>query len=152
MKREILFRGQAFGHNDLWVFGSLVYSELNGNPYIRTYEAGNGSIRWVEYRVIPETVGQFTGLRDRGGNKIFEGDIVIAMSESGFDHGKHTGKSFLVYWFDDNGAWYVKRDYTEAEREELHPLKAVVEMLANCDVKIIGNIHDHPNLLKNGQA
>lgn len=144
MKREILFRGKRKDGKG-WVEG---YYFFNGHEHgIVTNEGYPGF--WHE--VAPETVGQLSGLKDRNGMKIFEGDIAMALSESGFDHGKHTGRNFLIYW-SDNGAWYVTRDYDESEQEELYPLRAIVEMLVNCDVKIIGNIHDNPELVNQPQC
>lgn len=76
MNREILFRGlKADGSNE-WVYGSLLQSEIstNGhcecaivNRFAHAYDLG-------KTEVIPETVGQFTGLTDKNGTRIFDGD------------------------------------------------------------------------------
>ena len=73
MKREILFRGKS-SINSEWVYGFLNHSEQEDKYYIGVME--------LMTPVIPETVGQFTGLTDKEGNKIFEGDVVKTKSGS----------------------------------------------------------------------
>lgn len=78
MNREILFRGKRVD-NDEWVYGFLTCKN-----YIDVWEQkvcydGQEEIKYCttkSYQVKPETVGEFTNLTDKNGNKIFEGDIV----------------------------------------------------------------------------
>ena len=121
--REILFRAKAACGG--WFEGG--YYENNTGKYIITPAL-------VARLVIPETVGQYTGLTDKNGRKIFEGDIVEGNSEY-FTYTHPYGK--VVY---DGGQYLISFDDV---LEDIECLGA----WAN-DVEIIGNIYDNPGLLE----
>lgn len=121
--RTIKFRGKRVG-NGGWVCGSLLW--MNGVPYIYPDPAPEG---WNDYEVIPDTVGQFTGLTDKNGKEIYEGDIVDFNS-------RIQGISKVVF---ESGCFMADaKNYETAltYRVAIH-------------ARVIGNIHDNPELLKN---
>jgi hypothetical protein len=112
--REILFRGKDIISGE-WITGFLVDAQHIGD--------------WIESHPIrSDTVGQHTGLTDKNGKKIFEGDIVR--------NGDYT---MIVVWYDFHAAFMlafrVDGDYFEA--------------ISNSHIylEVIGNIHDNPELL-----
>lgn len=136
--REILFRGKSIISGE-WVFGTPVCVEENTCPTDRVLlvraanydELDNFLPQYESEEVIPETVGQFTGLCDRHGKRVFEGDIL---------EDKHTTERSVVEFGEFNcGCCYSVFGYTGVDGVGLKPesyLDAVV-----------GNIHDNPELL-----
>ena len=147
--REILFRGKRLD-NGKWVQGFLV---IWGNDYyiapdINAYTSmgGRGKGRCMMfghyYQVLPETVGQYTGLTDKNGRKIFEGDIlkIIHKYQSPFDDDtkEYTDITTDVVFFDDEGLCF---SYGKS------PFLCVVDNVT-AEYEVIGNIHDNPELLE----
>ena len=139
--REILFRGKR-KDNGKWIEGYYRYDDAP--PFMnepRTEIVRGGEHRYgysmIPYEVIPETVGQYTGVTDKNGTKIFEGDIVLLHINDQYYRSLicYSGQScrFTVktklcgYW----------RHYPLNDRQQLN---------------VIGNIHDNPELLKEVQG
>ena len=128
--RTIKFRGKLKSNGN-WEYGDLLHDNFDA-CYIYPIEVGN---LYKNNEVIPETIGQFTGLYDCEGNEIFEGDILrFGNSQSGVCE---------VKWNEHIAAFCI-RFYFKDEIGS-RPLGGGIEFA------IIGNIHDNSELLKGGE-
>lgn len=142
--REILFRGKKCDTKD-WVFGTLaIYGQAGEEmPVIIPDYA---SVLFGFY-VDPETIGQYTGLCDKNGKKIFEGDVIraeiIANESCGYNGSCEIGS--VVYC---NGGFDLQIGTVNGEPCFSNFFEAV--KLASIDFRldVIGNIHDNPELIK----
>lgn len=141
--REILFRGKS-EYNGEWIFGSL---------HIERGETDRNGKTNIDYRilgmrgecdyVIPETVGQFTGLTDTKGKKIFEGDILQYWNR----HKEIYDGTCVVKYGEFNCSccngvygWYLEDGDIRYLEDETYLL-----------YEVRGNIYDNPKLLKEGE-
>lgn len=138
MMREILFRGKRTA-NGVFVEGFLFLKQEGeetltciGIDPLRDYPDGELA-QGCYFEVRPETIGQYTGLTDKNGTKIFEGDICRVSRPCVLAYGKITFQNGC-FWFVDDGPG---------------------GMLRLCDVKmngfeveVIGSTHDNPELLE----
>lgn len=134
---EILFRGKRTDNGE-WVYGFYVKSQeyytqdvsnailsADGNHY------GFGEYTFETYNEIDvSTLGQYTGLTDKNGTKIFEGDFITA---------NHNIEQYNVYWKD-------YRFYIEDVWGNL--IKPTQEAINHFECEVIGNIYDNPELLE----
>lgn len=123
MDREILFRGKR-ADNGEWETGSLV-SVRQGGIDERIFIADK--MTGFNTPILSETVGQYTGLLDKNGKKIFEGDIV---------KDEQSGYEYVIKWFSEYACFALanKNGHMEYDVDEF-------EMLVN-DLIVVGNIHD----------
>lgn len=127
--RKILFRGKAT--RTKWVYGDLIHDRRKNRVYIWSEES-----ELIEYIIKPETAGQYTGLLDKNGEKIFEGDIVKDSTGHEFGHVEFCNGSWMI--FNDELEEFLSNWSCHAWSEELGPyIKA----------EIVGNIYDNPELL-----
>lgn len=134
MNRKILFRGKL-EYNGKWIYGDLLQYE-NGDVAIFGEKLSSFGCECTEMskrdRVIPDTIGQYTGLKDKNGNKIFEGDIVIIGEKL---------KTKVVYY---DGAFRMQSEFSPTPTDTTD----MGYMMREFSVRIIGNIHDNPELIK----
>ena len=161
--REILFRGKRTDNGE-WIEG--FYSAEEYNPYI-------GKIEYipriqiigkcVSLGVIPETVGQYTGLTDKNGKRIFEGDIFkfddevweSSYTSCGTEYDSFAVENYGVVGFDGDMARFdfIKYKFSENSVEaDLHENHTIDFSEFVCELEVIGNIHDNPELLEGGEG
>ena len=137
--REILFRGKQI-NTGKWVEGYFVeqdnpryYSYIIGSFIAEVDDRHTDVVHSSIYNVGPETVVQYTGLTDKNGMKIFEGDIVKTESELFCNCGIGTIE-FLKDWC----IWYISGDVQNG----------LGDIANGGEIEVIGNIHDDPELLE----
>lgn len=125
--REILFRGKRLDNGE-WVEGDLYHR--NDEVLVENYQHG------FSFGVDPATVGQDTGLKDKNGDRIFEGDIC---------RNTKTGEIVSVAWHG------TMAGFVWSKRKEKSHLFDFGELFRAYDkYEVIGNIHDNPELLERG--
>ena len=133
--REVIFRGKRL-HDNKWIYGNFV-SDCEGNPHIiepRFFCEDGHHLQYEDNTdtpvfIIPETVGQYTGLTDKNGVRIFEGDIVSLV--------KHDGLIYKVV--------YVPCRYELVNSKGVNCF--VLDIYKSENIEVIGNIYDNPELL-----
>lgn len=142
--REILFKGKREDNGE-WVYGYLLEADNcitdKKSTFIIEQNAtyyGYGKFA-CSFEVKPETVGQFTGLTDRNGNKIFEGDIVKEWASHWKTPLKTEVNTYAVVC-EQLGSVHLIRKTEWGENSTPLYRRSVVE--------VIGNIYDNPNLLE----
>lgn len=123
--REILFRGK-FGNE--WKYGFLSI-EPRGLVIKEPYKNDSSNVWHIE----SDTIGQYTGLTDKNGTKIFEGDIVDFSKRSDND-----GYGVVVYDTDETEFEVVCDSFYDGLGRYYY----------SKDIEVIGNIYDNPELLK----
>lgn len=125
MNRKIKFRGMEI--NGRWYIGNLsvIDTDLNGSVK-RGFYISNSIGSPFAYKIRPETVGQYTGLKDENGREIYEGDLLgeKEKAEVKFEDGAFRVRGYVI------GEWLGKME------------------MRQIDANIIGNIYENPDLLK----
>lgn len=139
MNREILFRGKRIDNGEWIANNSMIYLKDRGTVYISAHKKGVmfegddnyiiGIANCMFLGVNPKTVGQYTGLTDKNGVKIFEGDICEVACET---------RPYQVEW-DDCNLEFELSSLTESFG---------IGCRAGYELEVIGNIHDNPEFLE----
>lgn len=142
--REILFRGKTID-NPKRVEG---YYAFDGRHWINNKNNGDGF--WCAFEINPETLGEFTGIYDKNGVKVFEGDI-LQFSRSISLGGENLTlelphQLFLVKWIKGISGFLGISDWSSTEDEVPMGIYSLVWGKG----EVIGNIYDNPELLKEG--
>jgi uncharacterized phage protein (TIGR01671 family) len=122
MNREIKFRGRNNSNNKLeWVYGDLIWAD----SHTRILPKYSKNLL-QNIQVIPHSIGQFTGLLDKNGKEIYEGDLV-----------KFTTIAYEVFYNSKCGKYDLKH----------HDGEIIIFAPEDNSVEIIGNIYDNNDLL-----
>lgn len=124
--REIKFRGKSLATGE-WLYGDLLRNEKGAFAVVPPFKM-NAHNECSDYEVNPDTIGQYTGLKDKNGREIYEGDVVrfldadnkVKNEEVRFGGGGFTPVVEICWMADIEGMF----------------------------VEVIGNIHDNPELLE----
>ena len=134
MMREILFRGKTIDGD--WTYGYYVFAPKRTGMFGQTISEADFDKHYIltmKYNLVkeinPETVGQYTGLKDKTGNKIFEGDIVDILTEN---------EEIGIVTYDDGGFLVEADGFCVDFHSNIY----------GTDLEIIGNIHDNPELME----
>lgn len=142
--RTILFRGKT--KEGKWYKGlptrrSPLDTEVNRIQLLDDYLENDSMVFFMVREVLPETVGQYTGLTDKNGKRIFEGDICRFRE-----------------WSKGDMCWIGKVHYEHQQfvisgdknKECESPFTLVMSRFISENIEVIGNIYDNPELLKGG--
>ena len=160
--REVIFRGKRTDC-EAWVEGDLLHYESGEMAICKGFSKYGYEATEIigRYKVIPETVGQYTGLIDKNGVRIFEGDIFkfddevweSSYTSCGTEYDSFAVENYGVVGFDEDMARFdfIKYKFNENSVEaDLHKNHDIDFSEFVCELEVIGNIHDNPEILKGG--
>jgi len=144
--RQIKFRGKRVEynpqhHNSEWVYGNLLNDKSIG-------EVGEGLSKYWYAEVDPSTVSQFTGLLDKNGKEIWEGDVIKFQKFANYNDeitnlSRHTAK---VVFIDGSFSWHILRYGANGCFHNSRKIEPLNNTCATWGFEVIGNLHDSPSL------
>ncbi|MCM1079110.1 MAG: YopX family protein [Bacteroidales bacterium] len=148
MNRIIKFRGKDFQTGE-WLYGDL-RQRLGYLPSIIELYSNNGKVDYCEVSVKEDTIGQYTGLKDKNGMEIYEGDIMRS-DKYPLSNDDVKDKYFVkVIWAVNEPRFLLSvfnNPKTNAE-SDTNKLYYWFDEDTVKEFEVIGNIHDNPELLK----
>lgn len=163
--REILFRGKRLDNGE-WYYGSYLFLHISSVDWTGAKRGKPEDVHYIvndqdiNYAVYPSTIGQYTGLKDKNGKRIFEGDIVRYTFDSPDDPTAtenglkvRTGR---IFWSDWRASFAVTagRNLSAELNNDVAVYvrgRQIYEYVRGANtVEVIGNIHDNPELLEAG--
>ena len=149
MTREIKFRGKDVDTGG-WIDGDLIQRKGYYPGIMFPYESG-GKVRYGECVVEPGTVGQFTGLLDKNGKEIYEGDVVKVKEIGGYAL-EYIG---VVRYYTEDCRFGIDTSLTNKftkrilfTKEKISLNDGYCTITYTNEYEIIGNVFDNPELLK----
>lgn len=142
--RTIKYRGKKL-ENGEWLYGDLVQDD-EGGYYVFPNDCDG---LYLNNKVNTDTIGQFTGLFDKNGKEIYEGDLVKYTRYK--VHSEYFKKDFIenvytVYWNEEKHAFYCTTKFESGGGAsgylDFHDERAEKE-----EIEVIGNIHDNPGII-----
>ena len=156
MKREIKFRGKT--GDGVWLHGDLCQRVMDTSITYKIFD-NDKEIAFMTFPVLPNTIGQFTGLLDKNGKEIYEGDIVCAnhffvrydgytpkpirnaynieIDQKGLVTSVLYSRNYAIEFYPNKG-WIMRNG---SDQHRMHSIKG------EAYIEVIGNIHDNPELL-----
>lgn len=140
MNREIKFRGKDLVTGE-WCYGSYMPPFYDGeDPYIYMKEDCGNHCEYVSAQVVEDTVGQYTGLKDKNGVEIYEGDIIMSEDSVG-DAIYHE-----IFYEEKEGRFMAALNFN---KEPSFGVSGLSQNWIDAFVKVlVGNIYDNPELIE----
>ena len=159
--RDIKFRGK--NKEGKWIYGTGVVKvivnckETNALEIIQSVDYDELDYYVPNYdseEIRPDTIGQYTGLKDKNGKEIYEGDIVSGTDYPFIDKGKQNYVGIVVFYDDVASFGYEYQRVRKDKRGISNGINNEFEANENLiceDLEVIGNIYDNKNLLEKGE-
>lgn len=158
MNREIKFRGKRLSDGnptDRWAYGSLRcdYGGINSDSIFsrdsdpELYSVGIRACEIYDPKtrntcaVTSDTVGQYTGLRDRRGQEVYEGDVVFWIARDMYSRGR--GEQGAIFWDKCTMSWAILRDKPTSNGRPC----VISRPFDKRHLEVVGNIFDNPELI-----